>query len=572
MAGFARRHVSRRGALVIGGSAAFLAACGSGDNNKGNDQGKAAVTSTAAGGQGQAQGQPKTGGEFVFSDIGDTPLDPTNNPTYRAQTLAGFTYSRLLMFKTGPQPDVAFYYEVIPDLAASHELSGDGTRLTFKLQPNAKFINVPPVNGRDVTSEDVKASFDRFRTAPKNTNKSAFGSDTNRIVDAIETPDPKTVVVKLARPYAPILNLFANPQYLWIQPKEIGSGFDPDKQQIGSGPWMLGDVKPDQKLTLTRNPNWYFTGKPYIETVTRAVIPETAQAIAQFQSGRLSTYGVPAEQKDDVQRSTPQAVVLTYIPTTYTFISPQQREGSPFRDVRVRQALSLAIDRDAWGKLLYQGQGIHYLDAVPASMGKWWLDPKGSSAGAGSEWFKHDPAKARELLKAAGQEGMSLRFIYANNAYGDTFNSGAEATASMLKDAGFNVQFVAQDYLKDYIQAKGTFFGNYDGVFYGLQTPFTDPHDYIFSMNHPKSARNHAGIDDPKLTAMIDDEEKTFDEAARVKKVQDIQRYWIENVYYVPLAVGSAYSFRQPYLKNYNYSSTYGFAAEALAAAWDDRA
>jgi ABC-type oligopeptide transport system substrate-binding subunit len=109
-------------------------------------------------------------------------------------------------------------------------------------------------------------------------------------------------------------------------------------------------------------------------------------------------------------------------------------------------------------------------------------------------------------------------------------------------------------------------------VFYGLQTPFTDPHDYLFNMNHPASARNHIGLDDPRLTAMIDDEEGTLDEAARVKKVHDIQRYWMDQMYYIPVAVGNAYQFRQPWVKQFNYSATYGWAAEALLEAWIDKA
>ncbi len=87
-------------------------------------------------------------------------------------------------------------------------------------------------------------------------------------------------------------------------------------------------------------------------------------------------------------------------------------------------------------------------------------------------------------------------------------------------------------------------------------------------MNHPSSARNHAGISDERLTQMIDDEEKTLVEADRVKKVHDIQRYWLEQMYYVPTIVGNAYSFRQPWMKNYTYSATYGTAAEALLDAW----
>jgi peptide/nickel transport system substrate-binding protein len=417
----------------------------------------------------------------------------------------------------------------------------------------------------------VKASFERFRTAPKNTNKAAFGSDANRLVTGVETPDPQTVVVKMARPYAPILNLFANPQYLWIMPKEANGGYDPEKEAIGTGPWMLDSAQPDQQMTLKKHPAYFEQGKPYIDTVVRAVIPQIAQNIAQFQAGRLDIYGVPAQNKAEVERSNPKSQVVTIIPTTYTFIAPQQRGNSPFKDVRVRKALSMAIDRKGWLDLLYSSQGEHFLTAVPASMGKWWLNPQKGDAGPGAENYKYDPKASKELLKAAGMENMSMRFIFTNNAYGDRFNQGAETTAGFLKDAGFNPTIVVQDYLREYIDARGTFFGNYEGAFYGLSTPFTDPHDYLFSFNHPNSTRNHAGIDDPRLTAMIDDEEKTLNEAERVKKVLDIQKYWIEQMYYIPLAVGFDYSFRQPWVKRLYYSGSYGQAAEALTDAWIDK-
>lgn len=572
MAGIARGRLTRRRALVLGGAAGFLAACGGGRREE-QPGARATVVpgvqpTTAAV---AAEGTPKPGGTYTWTDVGDTPLDPTNNPTYRAQNLAGFTYSRLLKFKTGPTPEVSFNYEVVPDLAASWEMTNDGLQVTFKLQPNATFHNKPPVNGRAVTSEDVKFSLERFRAAPRNTNRNAFGSEQNKLVIGLETPDAQTVVVKLAKPYAPILNLFANPQYLWIQPKEMDSGFDPSKDQIGSGPWVFERQEPDKQIIVRKNPNYFIKDRPYIDTVVRVVIPETAQQIAQFQAGRLDILAVPAQQKADVERSNPRSQIVTFIPTTYTFIAPQLRGNSPFKDVRIRRAISMAIDRKSWVDLLYAGQGLHYLSAVPASMGKWWLNPQGPDAGPGGQWFKFDPKAARDLLRAAGAENMPLRYIFTNNAYGDVFNQGAEATATMLKEAGFNVTIVTQDYLREYIDARGTFFGNYEGVFYGLQTPFTDPHDYLFNMNHPGSARNHIGLDDPKLTAMIDDEERTLNEAERVKKVHEIQRYWIDQMYYIPVAVGYAYSFRQPWVKRQYYSGTYGWAAEALIDTWLDK-
>jgi peptide/nickel transport system substrate-binding protein len=571
-----RRSVLRAGGLgVVAGSAAWMLACG----GRTSDSGSAGSSSGAAPGVAPTQqaalrddGTPKPGGTVTWRDIGaPPPLDPTNNPTYRAQQLAGFTYSRLLKFKTGPEPTVVQNYEVLPDLAASYEILDGGLQYTFKLQPNAKFHNKPPVSGRAVVAEDVRASLERFRTAPKNTNRAAFGSDTRPIVTSLETPDQRTVVVKLAQPYAPILNLFANPQYLWIMPRETDGTFDPTKDQIGSGPYILDRIEPDVSVSLRRNPEYFVQGRPHLEGIRLVAIPEEAQNVAQFQAGKLDWTPIPAASKAEVERTNPRSQVITYIPTTYTFLSPQLRGNSPLKDVRVRRALSMSIDRKAWLDVIYNGQGSAYLNAVPASMGKWWLNPQGADAGPGGQWFKHDPRAARELLRTAGQDNMALRFIFTNNAYGDVFNQGAEATAGMLKEGGFNTQVLTQDYLREYIDARGTFFGTYEGLFYGLQTPFTDPHDYLFNMNHPGSARNHAGVDDPRLTAMIDDEQGTIDEAARVKKVQDIQRYMMEQLYYVPIAVGYAYQFQQPWMRRRYYSSTYGFGTESDLDCWIDR-
>jgi peptide/nickel transport system substrate-binding protein len=181
-----------------------------------------------------ATGTAKKGGTFTWRVAATPPLDPHNNTTFRAQVQAAHVYSRMLRFKAGTDPKITYNYEIEPDLAQSHEIVDGGLQVTFKLQPDATFHNKPPVNGRAVTSEDFKFSFERFTTSPRNSNRFAFGSEQSPIVRSVETPDPKTAIVKLAKPYAPILNLFANPQYLWILPKEAEGGFDPSKEQIGS--------------------------------------------------------------------------------------------------------------------------------------------------------------------------------------------------------------------------------------------------------------------------------------------------------------------------------------------------
>ena len=90
-------------------------------------------------------------------------------------------------------------------------------------------------------------------------------------------------------------------------------------------------------------------------------------------------------------------------------------------------------------------------------------------------------------------------------------------------------------------------------------------------MLHSGSFRNHAGIKDPRLESMIEDEERTLNGAERVKKVHEIQRYAMERMYYVPMGVGNNYVAVQPWVKNYQYSATYGFGTENYAGIWLDR-
>lgn len=568
-----RAALSRRRAVGIGvgiaGSAVLALACGSGKSAS-KAEPPASGGTGAASGSGTAPSGPKQGGQLRIRMTGTPPLDPTANTTFRAQILAGYTYSRLLKFKTDADPAVAANYEVLPDLATGWELTSDGLQLTFKLQPNATYHSKAPVNGRAVESEDVKFALERFRTEPKNSNRAAFGTPESPIVDKVETPDSKTVVIKLARPYGPILNLFANPQYLWILPREAGGGFDPAKEQIGSGPFVLESVQPDAEVKLKANRSWFVSGKPYIDAVSIAIIGENVQGKAQFQAERLDIEAINFEDKPEVEKSNPKARLVTYRPTTFPFLAFQLRGNSPFRDERVRQAFSMAIDRAALLQLSYDGQGWWH-SFVPAYLGKWWADPQASEAGESARFFKHNVREGRALIQAAGLSGMQFKYIYTNNAYGERFNQWAETVATMLKDIGVNPQIVVQDYAREYISANGTFFGGFEGVFFGLQTPFTDPHDHLFNMNHSQSRRNHAGVNDVALDALIDKEAATLDEATRVKLVREIQRYLSEKMYYAPGFVGPAFTGVQPWVKGYRYSATYGSGVESSAELWIDR-
>jgi peptide/nickel transport system substrate-binding protein len=562
-------------ALAGGAGAAVLAACG-GDKEEGAKgeataapQGLAVATSTRA----AEAAQPKPGGTINLRQSGNAPLDPHANATFLAQTFASYTFARLLKLKNGADPAFANNFELEPDLAESYETVGDGRTVTFKLRV-AKFHDIAPVSGRVVESEDVKFSLERFRNEPKNNNRTVFGTAESPLVEAVETPDPRTVVFKLAKPYGPFPSLIANSNYLWVMPRELGAGrWDPAKQVIGAGPFMLESTQPDIAYKVKKYPAYFLTGQPYLDGVNLNVITEEAQEVAQFQAGRLEVAGLPAERVDEVRKGVPKAAILEYIPQTLRYLAMQQRGNSPLKDERVRRAAQMAIDRDALLSLLYLNRGA-WTSAIPANFGAWRVDPKTTEMGQAAQWFKYNPAESKKLLAAAGYaNGFPVKFNYSNNIYGERFNQEAEAVGGMLKDAGFSVQMNPQDYLTVYITpGTGTIFGNYEGMVFGTAAAYSDPHEYYITQYYSKSSRNTAGINDPQLDAMILKEESVFDTKERQKLVKEIQVYLGDKVYYGQTVVGPAYIGVQEWLKNYQRTNGFGVGGETYNKVWIDKA
>jgi peptide/nickel transport system substrate-binding protein len=567
------RSLTRRRLLVVGGAgAAFLAACGGGakENTAGQPGEFAIATSTR-----QAEtSQPKPGGTLNVRLSGNAPLDPHTNTAAIAHVLAGHTYARLLKIKTAADPSFASNYELEGDLAETIETAGDGTTVTIRLRPNAKWHDVAPVSGRAVDSEDVKFAIDRFRNEPRNQNRTVFGTAQSPLVTAVETPDARTVVFRLAKPYGPFRNMLANSNYLWIMPKEIGAGtVDPAKQAIGCGPFMLDKVEPDIAYRLKRHPGYYGTPMPYVENINLNVIAEEVQEVAQFQAGRLDVQTtIPAERVDELRRSNPKASILEFLPQTLYYLAMQQRNNNPLRDERIRQAAQTSIDRDGILALIWGGKGV-WVSAIPANFGKWRVDPKSPDMGPGGKWYKHDPAESKKLLAAAGYpNGFPVKYVFTNNIYGERFNQAAEAVAGMLREGGFIPQIITQDYLREYaVAGTGTLFGNFEGMVFGTAPTFTDPHDYFFNQHYSKSVRNTAGVNDARLDALIEKQESTIEDEERIKQVKEIQRYLAERPYYGTVAVGAAYVGVQDWLKNYQRTNGNGVGAETYAKVWFDR-
>jgi ABC-type transport system substrate-binding protein len=140
-----------------------------------------------------------------------------------------------------------------------------------------------------------------------------------------------------------------------------------------------------------------------------------------------------------------------------------------------------------------------------------------------------------------------------------------------LKSAGIDATLKMQEYTA-YVAT--TFKGQFDSgntLVYGLETPFSEPHEFLFNMYHPNGTRNHAGVNDPKLTGMIEQQVRTPDRAERKRQIVNIQRYLAGQMYYPPHAAGMRTAGLSPYVRDFFPRSDYGFGAEVAPKLWLDR-
>ncbi len=591
----ARGRVSRRrlvqgGAAVAGFAALGLAGCSSSNNNKGGaatappatSAGTAAPAtraatgaSPAAAGTAVAGGTPaaaaiataqpnlKTGGTVQGVIVGTANLDPVANSTYRSQWLAGFHYGRLFRFAADANPQTTLNRTPVPDLVAGYEVTPDGMTYTMKLRQGVNFH--PPLS-RPLTAADVAASYQYFTTNAKNVNNGVYAP----IVDSLTTPDDSTLVWKLKLPYAPFLNKLANPQYLWILSKDAATDgkIDPSQQAIGTGPWIFVSSTPTA-FTWKKNPDYMLKGLPYADQAILNIIADTSTQEAQFQAGRLDILSVQPADVDAMKKAVPKAQVQEYTPDGMSlfFFSNVSDPNSPFKDARLRQAASVAVDRQSLIDAIYSGRAV-WDNLINPGLGKWYLDPQGKDAGDSAKWFKHDPQQAKQLLAAAGHSDTEFKYIYPNNAYGDLYNATADAIRGMLSDAGFKLQVVTVDYLKDWIEpTHGYAFHGLppNSIGYALQTPFTDPDDFLTGMLTKDGNRNAEFVDDADLTALVKKQQVELDENKRLQEVYDVQRAHAEKMYYPPIIYTKAYSFEQPWVQSFFVADDYNFGTEQFA-------
>lgn len=563
---FGRRRILQ-GALSGGvGLAALTVACGGGSKNSGNSGGSnAAAQATAKGGQAAATSAAVDGGTFRYNSLAaPSAFDPYLNPSYSAQEPWGMVANRILKYKAGANyapNDLTFE----PDVAASMPEQPDPLQVTVKLRPDIHFHDKPPLNGRLMVSQDIGYSYDRYMAVGQATNMFSM-------VDSYQTPDDKTFIFKLKQPSASFMSNLASHALLWIIPKEVvGSDgkIAPAGPFVGAGPFMYDRYDTDVQTSFVKNPNYFLKGLPHVDRVERPIISDTSTLDANFRSGKLSFLGIEATDRlDQLTKSVSGAGKLKYSTNSGPHIE-MAMDRPPFNDLRVRQAFSVAINRDELGA------GLDFIDfeycspAFPAGFTPFWLNPRSSDFGDNAKWYKYDAATAKQLLTAAGfPDGFETPYNYTTEyAYAQQM---AELLFSQLQKVGIKLKLQSFTYTDYQNRFKvGTLDKRrYDGMVDDRPAQFADPGGYFTTYWSPKATRVLSVWDDPQLLNMINQQELEIDLQKRLKLLQDMQRYLAGGMPGVPLLSEANVVLSQPNVKNFFYKGDYGRGSEQDTVVW----
>jgi peptide/nickel transport system substrate-binding protein len=380
--------------------------------------------------------------------------------------------------------------ELYPKLATAWEISDDHKTYTFHLHPGVKFSD-----GKDLTSADVKFSLERA-TAPdsKNAQKWIFAP-----IASIETPDPLTVKVTLKEPTSKFLFGLAWGDAIILSPASAATAAT---NPIGTGPYKLEKWSRGDRLTLAATGTWW-GGKTAIASATFRFIADPQAQIAAIEAGdcdALPTMGAP-EAIDQLKAN--KGLTVTSGKTEGKTIVAMNNGKKPLNDVRVRRALSMAIDRAQVNLASVNGTGTpigsHYTPNDPG-----YIDLTGATP--------YDPAKAKALLAEAGYpNGFTLTMKVPPPSYA---RRGSEVVAAMLAQIGVTVSIENVEFP----QWLDRVFKNKD---YDLTIiSHTEPRDidiyarpdYYFAYNNPK------------FNALMKSIDATIDDGARNQLLGDAQK------------------------------------------------
>ncbi|MFO7266063.1 MAG: ABC transporter substrate-binding protein [Limnochordales bacterium] len=442
-------------------------------------------------------------------------LDPHVTMTNRSWAVTYYAYERLVRYKV---ENGVGSTEVEPDLATSWTVSDDGLVWTFKLRDNARFADGTPVDAHAVVY-----SFNRLLAIGEGP------ADAFPTLKSVEAVDDYTVRFTLSEPFAPFLLTLANNGAAIINPRlveydqgDYGRAYLAE-HTMGSGPYQLQRWDKDQQIILVPNP-YYGGPQPHFRMVAFLIISDPSARRLQLERGDIDI--AEALPLDQIERLKGRAGIRVEehpsLSVTYLYLNNQR---SPLNDVRVRQAISHAVDYDALIQGVMLGNATQMRGPVPQGM--WSHDPNAYQ-------YTLDLNKARQLLAEAGYgNGLTLGYLYSP-VYSEWEQIGLALQAQL---AQIGIRLELQPYAYATMRAMLDE-GNFDIAVGNWSPDFADPYmfmNYWFDSSNWGLAGNRSFYSNPVVDDLIRRAAVSTDIEERTRLYQEAQRIVIEEAAYVYL-------------------------------------
>ncbi len=474
---------------------------------------------------------PKSGGTLLLSHGGDPPtLDMHQSATYLTEFVASPCYSTLLRI------DPTDIDKLIPDLAEKYEVSSDGMTVTFNLVKGVEFHN-----GMPLTADDVVFSLDRIRKPPAgivSPRKGLLGG-----VKDVVAKDAHTVVVNLIAPQADFPFQVANP-YNVIVPRKVVEPLDTagtgmKRTIMGTGAFKLSQAVDGQIYELVRNEK-YFGQKAYVDKIQMFPIRGEVERASALQSGRIhGSFFFASEAVLDGLRKTPNITALRRPTPTFINLIPNLKV-KPFDDIRVREALSLAIDRSAFIQTVGPLAGAFYHSTgllLPGSDYNLGMDEIKKYSGfdtmpEGGGNIEANRKRAIELLEQAGvPKGFKMSLLARSDI--PAFRDSSINLAAQLKTIGIEATVDIRD-AGAFYTAETT--GQFQLVAHSIAISGSLPDQILGEGYTSFGGRNYGGWKDDAIDAAFRAQSAELDPAKRKEMIKNFQRMFLKTYFHINLA------------------------------------
>jgi len=399
---------------------------------------------------------------------------------------------------------------VVPVLAESYTANDAATEYTIKLKTGIKFHD-----GTEFNAEAVKVNLDRLADQTQKLKRNSLFN----MVEKTEAVDVSTVKITLKTPFGAFINTLAHPAGMIISPKALAEyGKEVSKNPVGTGAYVFKEWTPGTKFVSTKNPSYWGTPAQY-DSISFKTVKEDGSRVAMLQTGEADfIYPVPSMQIENLKNDK-NVKILENESIIVRYISMNVNK-KPFDDVRVRQALNYAIDKNAFSQVVYSGH-TSPLNSVIAPNTQFYVEQKS---------YDYNIEKAKQLLTEAGYANGFTTKIWSNNS--SVSSKADEFIQQQLAKIGVTVEVVPMEAAtlseKLYNAPAGS--GGEVELYYGGWSPSTGDADWgirplLATESAPPASYNTAYYSNPEVDQLIQDGIHTSDPAARAeayKKMQEI--------------------------------------------------